>query len=240
MRSVAIMIKAHELAEKHNDVGKRRASEATGLPARDAAAARNRRRAAGRRGQPIGKPKVVLTAILAAATIAGCASATSQAAVTQATTLAATGHAETAHITVWSVNSDGPDFRAILTGAVGDYGPGVTVYPDGAVDPAHSSDLKLNLSHGSFLLSIAKLDSEFGHAVVRWPYDRATCSIHGTVTGTAPIVAGSGTGAYRGIAGAFTLTLSLDEVWVRGPACSESSPFQAQLILMAGTGSVRR
>ena len=30
------------------------------------------------------------------------------------------------------------------------------------------------------------------------------------------------------------------EVWVKGPACNESSPFQAQLILMAGTGSVRR
>ena len=79
---------------------------------------------------------------------------------------------------VWSVNSDGPNFRAILTGAVGDYGPGVSVYPDGAVDPDHGSELKLSLSHGTFRLSIEKLDSEFGHAVVRWPYDRATCSIH--------------------------------------------------------------
>jgi hypothetical protein len=211
------MIKADELDKKHNGIGKRRASEALGLLARHAAAARDRRRAAGRRGEPIRKPKVVLTAILAAATIVGCASAASQAAETQATAMAATGQAETAHIMVWSVNSDGPNFRAILTGAVGDYGPGVTVYPDGVVDPDHSSDLKLNLSRGSFLVSIAKIDSQFGHAVVRWPYDRTTCSIHGTVTGTAPIVAGSGTGAYRGIAGAFTL-----------------------LILMAGTGSVRR
>ena len=185
------------------------------------------------------KPKVVLTVVLAATALAGCASA-SQAAASQPTVMAATGHAETAHITVWSVNSDGPSFRAILTGAVGDYGPGVTVYPDGAVDPDHTSDLKLNLSHGSFRLSIAQLDSEFSHAVVRWPYDRATCSINGAVTGTAPIVAGSGTGAYRGISGAFTLTVSLDEVWDEGPACSETSPFQAQLITMAGTGSVRR
>lgn len=186
------------------------------------------------------KPKFVLTAILAAATLAGCAAAASQAAASQATALAATGHAETAHIMVWSVNSDGPNFRAILTGAVGDYGPGVSVYPDGAVDPDHGSELKLSLSHGTFRLSIEKLDSEFGHAVVRWPYDRATCSIHGTVTGTAPIVAGSGTGAYQGIVGAFTLTISLDEVWVKGPTCSESSSFQAQLIQMAGTGSVSR
>lgn len=168
-------------------------------------------------------------------TLIGCASAVSQAA-----TAAATGHAETAHIMVWSVNSDGPSFRAILTGAVGDYGPGVTVHPDGTVDPGHTAELELKLSHGSFRLSIAKLDSEFVQVVAHWPYDRSTCSIHGTVTGTAPIVASSGTGAYRGIAGTFTLTLSLDEIWVKGPACSESSPFQSQLILIAGTGTVQR
>ena len=44
------------------------------------------------------------------------------------------------HIAVWSVNSDGPDFEAIVTGAVDDHGPGVTVHPDGSVDPDHSSE----------------------------------------------------------------------------------------------------
>jgi hypothetical protein len=180
------------------------------------------------------KLKVVLTAILAATAVMSCASAASQ-----PTATAVTGHTETAHIMVWSVNSDGPHFRAILTGAVGDYGPGVTVHPDGAVDPGHTSELELNLSHGSFRLSIAKLDSEFVHAVAHWPYNRATCSIHGTVTGTAPIVAGSGTGAYRGIAGAFTLTISLDEVYIKGPGCSETTGFKAQLLLIEGTGSLR-
>jgi hypothetical protein len=169
---------------------------------------------------------------------AGCASAAT-ARPAASTYLVAQAVPGAAHIMVWSVNSDGPRFRAIVTGTVGDYGPGVTVYPDGAVDPGHTSELELNLSHGSFRLSIAKLDSEFVRAVGRWPYDRATCSIHGTVTGRAPIVAGSGTGAYRGITGAFTLTLSLDEVYVKGPACNETSPFQAQIILMEGAGSVR-
>jgi len=41
---------------------------------------------------------------------------------------------------VYSINSDGPDFRSILTGAAGDYGPAVTVYPDGGVDPQHTSE----------------------------------------------------------------------------------------------------
>jgi hypothetical protein len=52
-------------------------------------------------------------------------------------------------------------------------------------------------------------------------------------------VAGSGTGAYHGIAGTFTLTISLDEDWIKGPACSETSGFQAQLLLIEGSGPVR-
>ena len=56
---------------------------------------------------------------------------------------------------VYSINSDGPDFRAVVTGAVGDYGPAVTVHPDGTVDPSHSSELELKLTAGSFRLSIA-------------------------------------------------------------------------------------
>src|SRR5204863_2344687 len=141
-------------------------------------------------------------------------------AASQAAATAPAGHAGTARIVVWSVDSDGPDFRAIATGAVGDYGPAVTVGHDGTVDPEHTSELELNLTQGSFRLSIAKLASEFRHVVGHWPYDRATCSVHGTVTSPAPVVAGSGTGAYRGIAGAFTLTISLDEDWIKGPACT--------------------
>ena len=143
------------------------------------------------------------------------------------------------HIAVWSVNSDGPDFQAIVTGGVGDHGPGVTVHPDGSVDPSHSSELELKLAHGSFRLSIAKLDATFVKAVGQWPYNKQTCSIHGAVTATAPVVAGSGTGAYRGITGGFTLTISLDEDYIKGPTCSEETAFQSQLIMITGTGSVR-
>jgi hypothetical protein len=187
------------------------------------------------------KSKILLSALLAAGTLVGCTAAASQASTSTSTSnaVAVTASTGTAHIAIWSVNSDGPDFRAILTGAVGDYGPGVTVHPNGSVDPTHTSELELNLSHGSFRLSIAKLDAAFVRAVIHWPYDAATCSIQGAVTGTAPIVAGSGTGAYRGITGGFTLTISLDEVYVKGPTCSETTAFRSQFILIAGTGSVR-
>jgi hypothetical protein len=171
--------------------------------------------------------KTLLTA-LTVMSLAGCATAT-------ASTIGATSPTTT-HIVVWSVNSDGADFRTILTGGVGDYGPAVTVLPDGAVDPSHSSELKLKLSRGSFRLSIAKLDAAFVPAFSRFPYDGATCSVRGTVTGTAPIVAGSGTGAYRGIAGSFALTISVDEVDVKKPACDGATGFVAQLLLFEGTG----
>jgi hypothetical protein len=184
------------------------------------------------------RSKIVLTGI-AALMLAGCAglSATSASATSGArTTATTTSTAGMTKIVVWSVNSDGPDFRSILTGAVGDYGPAVTVLPDGATDPSHSNDLELKLSRGSFKISIAKLDAAFVAAVTHWPYNATTCSIHGSITGAAPVVAGSGTGAYRDIAGSFTLTLSLDEDWVRGPGCTESTAFSAQLLQLDGTG----
>jgi hypothetical protein len=182
--------------------------------------------------------KASLSAILAATTATAVVACAPAAATTASTVAAGQGTAQT-HVTAWSVNSDGPDFRAILTGQVGDYGPGVTVHPDGTVDPEHTSELELNMSHGSFRLSIAALAAKFRNSVESWPYNKATCSIHGTVTGAAPVVAGSGTGAYRGITGAFTLTISLDEDYVPGPSCSEASAFKAQLLLISGTGSVR-
>jgi hypothetical protein len=176
--------------------------------------------------------KTKLAAIaLAVISLAGCATAKASATITTRAT-----HPATTHIVVWSVNSDGAYFRTILTGGVGDYGPAVTVLPDGGVDPSHSSELELKLSRGSFRLSIARLDTEFGLAFERFPYDGATCSVHGSVTGTEPIVAGSGTGAYRGIAGSFALTISVDEVDVKKSACNETTPFQAQLLLIEGTG----
>jgi hypothetical protein len=175
----------------------------------------------------------------AAPSPAASSPAATSSAAASASTIAVAHGAGQAHLMVWSVNSDGPDFRAILTGAVGDYGPGVTVHPDGTVDPEHTSELELNMSHGSFRISIAALASEFRDSVENWPYDKATCSIHGMVTGPAPIVAGSGTSAYRGIAGTFTLTLSLDEDYIPGPSCSETTAFKAQLLLISGTGSVR-
>jgi hypothetical protein len=186
--------------------------------------------------------KTLLTAMVAVA-LAGCATPASQTATATTQTTATGSAAGATRIVIWSVNSDGPDFRAILTGGVGDYGPAVTVLQNGAVDPEHTSEMELNLSRGSFRLSIVKFHSELAQALAHWRYDPATCSVDVTVTSTVPIVAGSGTGAYRGIAGAFTLTTTIDEVDVRQRGCngdraSGLSPFLAQLIAMEGAGNL--
>jgi hypothetical protein len=57
------------------------------------------------------------------------------------------------------------------------------------------------------------------------------------VNATVAVVAGSGTGSYQGIRGTFDLTVVLDEVFA--PAgCSAASPYLAQSIVMAGSGTV--
>jgi len=179
----------------------------------------------------------------AALAITGCASAT-----TSATGAAAGGGTSTARtaqspadsqarIMVYSINRDGPDFRAILTGAVGDYGPAVAVHPDGTVDPDHASEVELQLTHGSFRLSIAGLDTKIAAGYRHWPSIVSTCSGSITVTAAVPVVAGSGTGSYQGISGSFTVTGTIDEVDVK-PVCNGTSKFLSQVILLAGSGTV--
>lgn len=161
---------------------------------------------------------VILGAALAASI--GCASASS----------AAEPAVPPTHLVLWMVNSDGLSERAILTGAVGDYGSGQST-PD-------RSQTLLTLTRGTFKLDTGTIDSDFVHQVTRWPYDAATCSIHGSLIAQVPVIAGSGTGAYRGISGTFTMTITLDEDWRMRTGCNETTPFQAQLITIDGSGTI--
>src|SRR5436190_6003931 len=132
-----------------------------------------------------------LTLILATT---GCASAVTSTTAVPSTTAVASATAASArgntHITLYSVNSDGPRFQAIVTGAVGDHRQAVSVYPDGRIDPEHDSDLSLRLGRGSFLLSAAVLDKAVINAFRHWPGDPATCSGHISVTAAVPVVPG--------------------------------------------------
>jgi hypothetical protein len=74
-----------------------------------------------------------------------------------------------ANIMIYGVNTDGAYWHAIVSGVIGDYGPAVSIYPNGQVDPAHNSELELRLAHGSFRLSIAALDKTFVKATSHEP-----------------------------------------------------------------------
>ncbi len=139
------------------------------------------------------------------------------------------------NMTMWSIDSDGPDFQAILSGAIGDYGPAVTVLPDGKVDPEHTNEMELELRHGTFRLYIDGIASKFRAQTTREPLFAATCSDYFHVTANVPVVAGSGTGAYRGISGDFSLTLTGNEDQ-KTPPCG--SGFASQVLLLTGSGTV--
>jgi len=91
---------------------------------------------------------------------------------------------------------------------------------------------------GSFLLNGAALDKRVVTALRHWRGNPATCSGSATVTAAAPIVAGSGIGAYRGISGSFTLTATVDEIDAKA-GCTATGTFIAQVIVITGTGTVR-
>ncbi len=170
----------------------------------------------------------------------GCASAATKApaAAATASARAAAATGGTANIMIYSVNTDGPYLHAIVSGVIGDYGPAVTIYPNGTVDPQHNSEMVLRLIHGSFRLSIAALDKAFVKVTSHEPIYPKTCSDLMSVTRPTPIVAGSGTGAYRGIRGSFSVTLTGNEVEARPCRPNGPSAFRAQLLTAAGSGTV--
>jgi hypothetical protein len=196
-------------------------------------------------------PRNRRTAVLGAAglagmlALAGCASPPAAQAASPAASAPASAApaavsppaAGPAHIMIYSIDSDGPDLRAILTGAVGDYGPAITVHPDGTVDPQHTSQVELNLVRGAFRLSIARIEQKIVSAYRRWPADSRTCSGSIGFTAAAPVVPGSGTGSYRKISGSFMMSVTIDEVDA-GPACDGTGRFLSQVILLAGSGTV--
>ena len=169
----------------------------------------------------------------------GCASAatTPPAAAAAASGRAAAAAGGTANIMIYAVNTDGAYFHAIVSGVIGDYGPAVSIYPDGQVDPLHNSQLELRLTHGSFRLSITALGKAFIKAASHEPIYPKTCTDLISVTKTSPIVAGSGTGAYRGIDGSFNITITLNEVEAQ-PCQPSPGAFRAQLITLAGPGTI--
>jgi hypothetical protein len=184
------------------------------------------------------KIKLGVVALVGALALGGCTSTArpETSATAPADASSASTHDNT-NIIVYSIDSDGPNFSAVVSGTVGDYGPAVTVLPSGKIDPGHTSELELRLTHGSFRLSIADLDKKLVAATRREPIYSRTCSTFVKVTATAPIVPRSGTGSYRKISGSFILNTTLDEVHVK-PCQKTRLGIARQVLELAGSGNV--
>ena len=149
---------------------------------------------------------------------------------------AATASAKVLHLVDYATD-DGTDSTVILTGAIGDFGVATTVDASGTPDPEHQGTLRLTLAHGGFALSIAEPHQKLVAAFARFPADPASCSGTVTVTGTAPIVRGSGSGAYQHISGSLSVTITVSEIDAK-PKCDGTGAFLHQAVVITGTGTV--
>jgi hypothetical protein len=136
------------------------------------------------------------------------------------------------HLTNYTDN-DGVASTVVLSGAVGDFGQAVR-----SSSNDKQSILTLRLSHGTFQLNITDLTKRFAAAVCKAAFNQATCSGNVSITSSAPVVTHSGTGAYKGISGSFSLTMTLDEVVPKQPNCSADSQLLNQIIVSSGWGNV--
>jgi hypothetical protein len=134
-------------------------------------------------------------------------------------------------------NDDGPRSGVIVTGAIGDYGEAVSVYPNGSVDPQHDSQLEFELTKGSFRVDISDVDKEIVNAFSGSQPDPRTCSGQVRESASAPIVRGSGTRAYENIGGTMSLTISFAEI-VPHTRCDWTAAFVRQVMVVEGVGTV--
>ena len=166
-------------------------------------------------------PVLAIAAVAGVLVLCGCTPAATKASTSgsQGATPAATGHAAgrpagtsggLVHITGYSDN-DGPKSTVILTGGIGDFGQAVRTYANGTTEQQYNQ-LNLSFTHGTFQLSIARLEANLVSAFGHFPASTSTCSGVVTATASTPVVAGFGTGAYKGISGGFTMTVTVAEV----------------------------
>ena len=142
-------------------------------------------------------------------------------------------------------DGEGIGSTIVLTGAIGDSGSADSIGANGIPQP-NSLEVKISLVQGSFAISTAGLDKKINSAFNKVQPNARTCSAYIAATGSTPIVAGSGTGAYTGIRGGFTLTFTFALIGSKYPSgkhagqCNNAnnSPSVGQAQFVTGWGTV--
>ena len=148
-------------------------------------------------------------------------------------------------IKVWAVanatSSSNKPSPVVLTGAIGDYGTTQSVNSSGKPDE-NGNYVKLTLKKGTFTVNVSQLNSAFSSAQPS-DFNSSNCSATLTVGPVAvPMVANSGTGAYKGISGSVNLTaqLAIIAAKTKSGSCNTSSNANAAAGwgVITGSGTV--
>lgn len=122
----------------------------------------------------------------------------------------------------------------IVTGAITDHGTDHQAVAGGG------KFNKLVLSKGSFEINVGGLTSGLGKKLHSLPLNPKTCASGGSATAQVPIVKGSGTGAYRGIRGAFeaTATEAYIDPRLKNGKCDTSATHYPGVLMAKASGTV--
>jgi hypothetical protein len=125
--------------------------------------------------------------------------------------------------------------KTTVTGAIGDYGTGISQDKNGTPD-AQGNYEKIVLSQGTFVVNDSGLDKAL-HAHGKVQLNRSNCSF--VFSGTGPGTISSGTGAYAGITGTLTITITAATIEPRkGASCNLSAPGKGKYEAVTGSGTV--
>jgi hypothetical protein len=150
--------------------------------------------------------------------------------------LAASSTPQGGNIRVFVTSTSGPKSKILITGAIGDYGTGVSQDANGKVD-GNGGFEKVTLKQGSFIVNATALNKKLNSA--KPTINRTNCSLAFTGTGSATV--GNGTGAYAGITGKITLTVTFAGIapkTAKGCNFNANPPAGASYQSITGTGSV--
>jgi hypothetical protein len=138
-------------------------------------------------------------------------------------------------------NSGNKPTPVVFTGAIGDYGTTVSVNSAGKND-GNGNFVKITLKKGGFTVNATNLNSAFNALGAPPDFNSQNCSGSFTVGPVnIPIVGGSGTGAYKGIAGSVDMTATGALILpTKNGSCNTSNNANpvSGFGFLSGTGSV--
>jgi hypothetical protein len=111
-------------------------------------------------------------------------------------------------VRVWvtqDMTNDTPTDPILFTGAIGDYGTSTSQDKNGKAD-SNGNYEAVTLQQGTFMIDATKLDAKANKT--KPVMNASTCSFSLTASGPASIIAGSGTGAYKGLTGKLVITIN--------------------------------